>query len=279
MGNVLNTYHYDSTGIDYNVGERNPIRYRSYYFDNSIGFYYLQSRFYFSSMARFINADLPIYAQKQKDMSNGTNLFAYCNNDPVNYVDPDGRLRATLSYYKSQSWLFKFLSKYVGVVYDVERPFVKKGSEKNVQITMSSIIGYSYGALGLVTLSVSNTTLKKSFMGVSFSTNTKGGVFVGASFSFMKTKVGSFIGIEGKHLCYGVSVAHNLKSNGSTYYVAFKLSVKINLIFLTVLATVTKAVSLLCKPIAVMTKIIKRIMKSPAAVGGATVTLLRACSG
>ena len=89
-GNVLNTYHHNSKGMDYYVGERNPIRYRSYYFDNSIGFYYLQSRFYFSSMARFINADLPIYAQKQKDMNNGTNLFAYCNNDPVNYVDPSG---------------------------------------------------------------------------------------------------------------------------------------------------------------------------------------------
>ena len=71
------------------LGQINPIRYRSYYYDNETGFYYLNSRYYDPEIKRFINAD----GQLNKNQSLfGGNLFAYCYNNPVNMVDFDGNV-------------------------------------------------------------------------------------------------------------------------------------------------------------------------------------------
>ena len=65
----------------------NPLRYRGYYYDNETGFYYLQSRYYDPTMRRFLNAD--VYASTSQGFV-GTNMFAYCNNNPVIFVDNGG---------------------------------------------------------------------------------------------------------------------------------------------------------------------------------------------
>ena len=70
---------------DLTLGQENPFRYRSYFFDQESGFYYLQSRYYDPMMGRFISAD----SQINPDV-NGGNVFAYCGNNPVNMADPDG---------------------------------------------------------------------------------------------------------------------------------------------------------------------------------------------
>ena len=49
--------------------------------------YYLQSRYYDPAIGRFINADC--YASTGQGFV-GCNMFAYCNNNPINYNDPDG---------------------------------------------------------------------------------------------------------------------------------------------------------------------------------------------
>ncbi len=80
------------TGGDgaYKLYNTNPLTYRGYYFDHAIGMYYLQSRYMNPVVNRFFNADDPDIARESKDIAVGMNLFAYCNNDPVNNVDPDG---------------------------------------------------------------------------------------------------------------------------------------------------------------------------------------------
>ena len=70
-----------STGAQYN-----PFRYRGYYYDTDLGMYYLQSRYYDPNTCRFINAD----GQLNTDHILGTNLYAYCYNNPVMYVDYTG---------------------------------------------------------------------------------------------------------------------------------------------------------------------------------------------
>ena len=65
----------------------NPFRYRGYYYDTETQLYYLQSRYYNPAWGRFLNAD-GLISTGQGLL--GYNMYAYCNNNPVMYVDPDG---------------------------------------------------------------------------------------------------------------------------------------------------------------------------------------------
>lgn len=61
---------------------------RGYYFDDELGLYYLQSRYYDPEIGRFISADSIEYLNP--DSINGLNLYAYCSNNPVMNIDPNG---------------------------------------------------------------------------------------------------------------------------------------------------------------------------------------------
>ena len=85
------TYEYDAWGNVSSSGrlaEINPLRYRGYYYDNETGFYYLQSRYYDPANRRFINADS---YQSTGQGFVGTNMFAYCNNNPITAIDESGK--------------------------------------------------------------------------------------------------------------------------------------------------------------------------------------------
>ena len=70
------------------IGNINPLRYRGYYYDNDTGLYYLQSRYYDPTIGRFINAD--VYVTTNVTGLINSNMFAYCENNPVNMVDNSG---------------------------------------------------------------------------------------------------------------------------------------------------------------------------------------------
>ncbi len=70
------------------IAVRNPFRYRGYYYDTETGLYYLQTRYYDPEVGRFISQDSIEYADPET--VNGLNLYAYCGNNPVMYVDPNG---------------------------------------------------------------------------------------------------------------------------------------------------------------------------------------------
>ena len=71
-----------------NIGNLNPFRYRGYYYDTETGLYFLQTRYYDPEVGRFLNRDSVQYADPET--INGLNLYAYCLNNPVEYVDPTG---------------------------------------------------------------------------------------------------------------------------------------------------------------------------------------------
>ena len=96
-GNILSIT--DTSGND--IGTINPIRYRSYYYDTDTGFYYLQSRYYDPAVRRFINADG--YINANGDFL-GFNMFAYCSNNPVMYVDDTGENALLLKSWMSTMW-------------------------------------------------------------------------------------------------------------------------------------------------------------------------------
>ena len=83
-GNCTITLNSDGSAI------RNPIRYRGYYYDEDTKLYFLNARYYCPEWRRFISPDDTAYLDPES--VNGLNLYAYCNNDPVNYADPSGHL-------------------------------------------------------------------------------------------------------------------------------------------------------------------------------------------
>ena len=88
-GNFITTYH--NGGASLTPVIKNPLLYRGYYYDRDLGMYYLQTRYYDSNIGRFLNADSALY-----DGLLGYNMYAYCNNDPVNYVDHAGKDAAAI---------------------------------------------------------------------------------------------------------------------------------------------------------------------------------------
>ena len=85
-GKVLSVNNYTAD----NIGNLNPIRYRSYYYDVETGLYYLNSRYYDPETGRFINADTTDVLENAKQDINGLNLYAYCDNNPVAGRDEEG---------------------------------------------------------------------------------------------------------------------------------------------------------------------------------------------
>jgi len=65
----------------------NPFRYRGYYYDSDLGMYYLQSRYYDANICRFINPDRFISTGQGLT---GYNMFAYCGNNPIAFMDITG---------------------------------------------------------------------------------------------------------------------------------------------------------------------------------------------
>ena len=103
----LVTYTYDAWGnitsmVDttdnwYRVGTANPFRYRGYYYDNESGLYYVSSRYYDPKIGRFINSDVMI----DTSTVHGFNLFTYCGNNPIMFIDPTGYARIYVIYYNN----------------------------------------------------------------------------------------------------------------------------------------------------------------------------------
>ena len=90
-GNITGVYDKDGNPITNpdDVAFLNPLRYRSYYYDDETGLYYLNSRYYNPEWGRFISADA--FADTGQGVI-ATNMYAYCLNNPVNLVDPTGLL-------------------------------------------------------------------------------------------------------------------------------------------------------------------------------------------
>lgn len=97
-GNVLARYYYDAWGKvleitgNTEIAGLNPIRYRSYYYDKETEWYYLSSRYYNADACRFINSDNYALPTATPTELTDKNLFAYCDNNPINRVDDEGDL-------------------------------------------------------------------------------------------------------------------------------------------------------------------------------------------
>lgn len=78
------------------IANLNPILYRSYYYDKETEWYYLNSRFYNPEFCRFINSDNENLSTQTPAGLTDKNLFAYCDNNPINRVDKGGNFWDTV---------------------------------------------------------------------------------------------------------------------------------------------------------------------------------------
>ena len=86
---------YGSTEAHRGMANINPFRYRGYMYDKETGYYYLMSRYYNPTIGRFVNADVML----DTDFVLGYNLYVYCTNNPIIYVDFSGYGRTYVFYY------------------------------------------------------------------------------------------------------------------------------------------------------------------------------------
>jgi RHS repeat-associated protein len=98
-GAILEKYSYDVFGTPTirngqgNVISQsaygNPYMFTGRAFDDECGNYYYRARYYKSSISRFLQPDPIGYMA-------GLNLYTYCNNNPVIYIDPWGLAKLTV---------------------------------------------------------------------------------------------------------------------------------------------------------------------------------------
>ncbi len=88
-GSILNRYEYDAWGnlITCEEKSKNRFKYNGQQHDQISGQYYLRARYYNPVIGRF--------TQEDTYRGDGLNLYAYCKNNPVYYVDPSGHICET----------------------------------------------------------------------------------------------------------------------------------------------------------------------------------------
>jgi len=109
-GALLYSYRYSAFGVQLNPAgtDRNPWRFAGEYFDRETGRYYLRARFFDPRVGRFTQPDPHwntgnmIWGDDTFEMGHGVmmpcilsiiqsgNLFVYCLNNPIMFVDPSG---------------------------------------------------------------------------------------------------------------------------------------------------------------------------------------------
>ena len=121
------------------IGNINPFRYRGYYYDVETGLYYLKTRYYDPETGRFITIDDVSYLAP--DTINGLNLYAYCGNNPIKYIDSFGCLPFAGIYNQvySQYILMGFDSKWWGRMTISSSTTLEQLGEKGFFYAFSSI--------------------------------------------------------------------------------------------------------------------------------------------
>ena len=92
-GQIVVQYSYTSYGVcsisgNTSLGNENPFRYKGYYYDVETSLYCITTRYYDPEIGRFISPDSVEYLNPQN--INGLNLYCYCMNNPVMYLDGSG---------------------------------------------------------------------------------------------------------------------------------------------------------------------------------------------
>ena len=167
-GTEVASYVYDAWGNikdtkgDTTVRELNPIRYRGYVYDTETSLYYLQSRYYDPFTGRFVNADDTAFVGTTGTALSG-NIFAYCENNAVNYIDNNGNLKISLSKYKNRSWIVKLVAKYLpNITKDILGKTIYNKTFLGIRLEISVAYGYQTNSRKVLGMAMSKRGIELS---------------------------------------------------------------------------------------------------------------------
>ena len=213
LGNEVGGYAYDAYGKCYvkykdNSSEEektilntNPFRYRGYYYDNETGLYYLNARYYDPNIGRFISPDVLTILDETRGQINGLNLYMYCNNNPIMYVDPSGCLA------KWANWILGGLIIVGGIALSImtgglAAPLTAAlGGSFIASIAAGAIVGAVGGAIAGACLSIGSQAISNGFENIRWSDVGKsalngaisgaisGGIFGGIKYAVNTTQI------------------------------------------------------------------------------------------
>ena len=103
-------------------------------YDSETGLYYLNSRYYDPETYRFLNADG--YVAGTKDAIQGSNVFAYCMNNPVNMSDSNGSWPKWVA--NTLNSIANTVKTVIDTVVNTVKSIVSSGTESNVLRTDSN---------------------------------------------------------------------------------------------------------------------------------------------
>lgn len=90
------SYRYEDFGETQSIGEntaKNETCYTGGRYDETTGLYYLNARYYNPEDGRFLSEDTYRGETNEPDTQH---LYAYCSNNPINYVDPSGHKKKVI---------------------------------------------------------------------------------------------------------------------------------------------------------------------------------------
>ncbi|MCR5836214.1 MAG: glucosaminidase domain-containing protein, partial [Lachnospiraceae bacterium] len=132
------SYQYNDYGTTAKYGDAdfyNEICYTSGVYDELTGLYYLNARYYSPDDQRFMSQDS--YRGEQEDYATW-NLYAYCGENPINYVDPSGHNAVVIVGVCATGYVFKQYAAYRKImkkrikISDLARINVEKSKKKFV---------------------------------------------------------------------------------------------------------------------------------------------------
>ena len=146
-GSIVKSYDYDEFGVTTSTGDTffNEVTFTGSVADAS-GLLYMNARYYNPATARFLSQDS---YTGSASVPWTQHLYAYCNNNPVNMVDPTGH-EAETSYPKG--WLFWPWKKRIAVYRDAHNAVQVSIAETDLNIVMEKVVTCSNGRRGRVDL-------------------------------------------------------------------------------------------------------------------------------
>lgn len=129
-GSIVESYSYDAYGNSSDTSSvGNPYLFNGRRFDAETGLYYYRARYYDSEIGRFLQVDPIGYI-------GGMNLYVYCSNNPVNFIDVFGLFHFGKRPLTGAPWIpgasSNPIDDYFNTEVSHEHGFFDDGSGKNI---------------------------------------------------------------------------------------------------------------------------------------------------